>query len=149
MSKEKTISIVVPVFNETEIIKVFYQRCKKIFENIDAYMYEIIFVDDGSEDDSYKKMINLANIDKNVKIIKFSRNFGHQTAITAGLDIANGDAVVVIDADLQDPPEVIADFIIKWEDGYDVVYGVREKRKGESKMKLFTASIFYRILKDR
>ena len=147
MSEKKTISIVVPVFNETEIIEVFYQRCQKVFDYIDEYKFEIIFVDDGSEDDSYKKMTDLANSDKNVKIIKFSRNFGHQTAITAGLDIADGAAVVVIDADLQDPPEVVTDFIKKWEEGYDVVYGVREKREGESRMKLFTASIFYRILK--
>lgn len=147
MDKKKIISIVVPVFDESEVIDVFHKRCKDIFNSLNEYTYEIVFIDDGSKDDSYKKMKHLANIDRNIKIIKFSRNFGHQIAITAGTDIANGVAVVVIDADLQDPPEVIYDFIRKWEEGYDVVYGVREKREGEGKIKLFTASFFYRILK--
>jgi glycosyltransferase involved in cell wall biosynthesis len=147
MNEKQLISIVVPVFNETEVIEVFYKRCKSVFNSLDSFICEIIFVDDGSKDDSYKKMIRLADLDQNVKIIKFSRNFGHQIAITAGMDVASGNAVVIIDADLQDPPEVIKDFIRKWEEGYDVVYGVREKREGENRMKLFTASVFYRILK--
>jgi len=147
MNEKHLISIVVPVFNESEVIDVFYQRCKSVFNSLESYNYEIIFIDDGSKDDSYTKMIRLANFDQNVKIIKFSRNFGHQIAITAGMDFALGDAVVIIDADLQDPPEVIKDFIMKWEEDYDVVYGVREAREGENRMKLFTASVFYRILK--
>lgn len=147
MSEKQLISIVVPVFNETEVIEVFYRRCKSVFNSLESFNYEIVFVDDGSKDDSYKKMIRLADFDQNVKIIKFSRNFGHQIAITAGMDIASGNAIVIIDADLQDPPEIIKDFLRKWEEGYDVVYGVREKREGENKMKLYTASFFYRILK--
>ena len=147
MNKKRLISIVVPVFNESEVIAAFYARMKKVVDSLNSILYEIIFIDDGSKDDSYDRIKQLAHADHNVKIIKFSRNFGHQIAITAGIDIAKGDAVVVIDSDLQDPPEVIKEFINKWLEGYDVVYGVREKREGESKMKLFTASIFYRILK--
>ena len=118
IENKNKISIVVPVFNEIEVIDTFYARVKKTVETLDTLTYEIIFVDDGSNDGSYQKLLDLAGIDGNVKIIKFSRNFGHQIAITAGIDNANGDAVVVIDADLQDPPEVITKFIEKWEEGY-------------------------------
>ena len=137
----------VPVFNEAEVIDAFYKRLKKLVDSLNPLSYEIIFVDDGSRDGSYHKLVELANSDPNVRVIKFSRNFGHQLAITAGIDAAKGDAVVVIDSDLQDPPEVIEKFIKKWEEGYDVVYGIREKREGETKMKLFTAALFYRLLK--
>lgn len=143
----KRISIVVPVYNEQEVIDVFYHRLKNVLDSLQPYTHEIIFVDDGSKDGSYQKLVDLANMDKNVKIVKFTRNFGHQIAITAGADFAQGDAVVVIDADLQDPPEVIKDFVVKWQEGYDVVYGVRKGRPGETGMKLITANIFYRILK--
>jgi dolichol-phosphate mannosyltransferase len=138
---------VVPVFNETEGIETFYERMRKVIEALSPFAYELIFVDDGSEDDSYQKLVKLAGLDTNVKIIKFSRNFGHQIAITAGIDHAKGDAVVIIDADLQDPPEVIKDFVEKWREGYDVIYGIRAKRDGESRLKLLTATLFYRILK--
>ena len=147
MNKNNLISIVVPVFNEIEVIGNFYRRMKKVLECLDSMYYEIVFIDDGSNDGSYQKLIDIANSDGNVRIIKFSRNFGHQMAITAGIDNAKGDAVVVIDADLQDPPEVIPRFIEKWEEGFDVVYGTRESRKDESKMKLWTAALFYRLLK--
>lgn len=147
MDDRPLLSVVVPVFNETEVIETFYDRTRKVMEKLDFIAYEIIFVDDGSSDGSYQQLADLADVDPNVKIIKFARNFGHQVAITAGIDLAAGDAVVVIDADLQDPPEVITQFISKWQEGYDVVYGVREKRKGEGKLKLLTASLFYRILK--
>lgn len=147
IEKNKKLSIVVPVFNEIEVIDTFYSRVTKMVETFDSLSYELIFVDDGSKDGSYQKLLNLADTDDNIKIIKFSRNFGHQVAITAGIDNANGDAVVVIDADLQDPPEVIPMFIKKWEEGYDVVYGTRESRKGEGRMKLLTAALFYRLLK--
>ncbi len=143
----KLISVVVPVFNETMVIESFYQHMKDVMDSIAQISYEIIFIDDGSRDDSYQKMVRLADADANVRIIKFSRNFGHQIAITAGIDNAKGDAVVIIDADLQDPPEVVKEFISKWHEGYDVVYGVREKRDGEGKMKLLTAAVFYRLLK--
>lgn len=145
---ERTIlSIVVPVFNEAEGIDAFYHRLRKVVDSLTPISCEIVFVDDGSSDDSYQRLVKFAHSDNDVRIIKFSRNFGHQIAITAGIDLAKGDAVVVIDADLQDPPEIIKKFVDKWEKGYDVVYGVREKREGESRMKLLTAAAFYRLLK--
>jgi len=147
MDQHRLLSIVVPVFNESEVIGAFYERTRQMVKSLDRCSYEIIFVDDGSKDDSYQKLVHFADRDPNVRIVKFSRNFGHQTAITAGLDMARGDAVVVIDADLQDPPEVIRAFMDKWEEGYDVVYGIREKREGETQIKLVTAKLFYRILK--
>lgn len=146
MSNKARVSIVTPVFNEVEVIELFYERVRRVMAALDSMAYELIFVDDGSTDGSYEKLVALANSDADTKIIKFSRNFGHQIAITAGIDLAKGDAVVVIDADLQDPPEVIKAFIEKWQEGYDVVYGVRTKRDGESKMKLLTAAAFYRLL---
>jgi len=148
MNQKKLLTIVVPVFNETEVIDSFYSRMKGVVDSLEGFSYELIFVDDGSQDGSFQKLVGFANSDTHVRIIKFSRNFGHQIAISAGIDMAEGDAVVVIDADLQDPPEVISEFVKKWEEGFDVVYGVREKRDGESKMKLFTAAFFYRILKN-
>ena len=147
INQESLLSIVVPVFNETGVISVFYTRLKKVVDSLSSLSYEIIFIDDGSKDDSYQKLIDIANLDPNVKVIKFSRNFGHQIAITAGIDMAKGDAVVVIDADLQDPPEVIVKFVEKWKEGYDVVYGVRETREGETWLKLLTAKLFYKTLK--
>jgi dolichol-phosphate mannosyltransferase len=147
MDEKTLLSVVVPVFDESSVIDVFYKRMKKVVDSLPSSCYEIIFIDDGSKDASYQKLVALARFDHNIKVVKFSRNFGHQIAITAGVDIAKGDAVVVIDSDLQDPPEVIIEFIDKWEQGYDVVYGVRKKRKGENKMKLITASIFYRLLR--
>ena len=113
---------------------------------LDSMASELIFVDDGSTDGSYDKLVALANADADTKIIKFSRNFGHQIAITAGIELAKGDAVVVIDADLQDPPELIKEFVAKWQEGFDVVYGVRDRREGENTMKLLTAAAFYRLL---
>ncbi|KPK00267.1 MAG: glycosyltransferase [Nitrospira bacterium SG8_35_4] len=148
MKDKELISVIVPVFNEAEVIGTFYKRLKSVVESLAPLSYEIVFVDDGSKDDSHQRLIDLANSDLNVKIIKFSRNFGHQVAITAGIEIAKGDVVVVIDADLQDPPEVIVDFLKKWREGYDVVYAVREKREGEGKLKLYTAAMFYRLLKS-
>ncbi|MFQ5466266.1 MAG: glycosyltransferase family 2 protein [Thermodesulfobacteriota bacterium] len=147
MKKDQLLSIVVPVYNESDGINAFYDRAKAVVDSLDGLDYELVFVDDGSRDDSYERLRAIAGSDPKVRVIKFSRNFGHQTAITAGVDMAGGDAVVVIDADLQDPPEVIRDFVAKWREGYDVVYGVREKRDGESRMKLLTAAAFYRILK--
>ena len=147
MRKLKLLSIVVPVFNETAVIDAFYARLKHVMDSLVPLSYEILFVDDGSRDDTYDKLVGLAAKDKNIRVIKFSRNFGHQIAITAGIDIAIGDALVDIDSDLQDPPEVIKDFIGKWEQGYDVVYGIRKKRKGESRLKLITANLFYRLLR--
>ena len=141
------LTVVVPVFNEVETIDVFYPRMKKVLDSLSPMSYELIFVDDGSRDGSFAKLTGLADHDARVRVVKLSRNFGHQNAVTAGVDSARGDAVVIIDADLQDPPEVIPSMIRKWREGYDVVYGVREKREGEKWMKLYTAALFYRIMK--
>ena len=148
MNQEITVSIVAPIYNEEEIVDTFYDRAKNVLNSLDAMAHEIIFIDDGSTDNSCEKLTAIANVDQNVRVVKFSRNFGHQIAITAGIDIAKGDAVIVIDSDLQDPPEVMRDFISKWKEGYDVVYGVRKKRKGESRMKRLTAALFYRLLRN-
>jgi polyisoprenyl-phosphate glycosyltransferase len=147
MNKLQLLSIVAPVYNEAEVIEAFYTRVTDVIQSLGPAAYELIFVDDGSTDDSYPKLVALAEGDTNVKVIKLARNFGHQVAITAGIDFADGGVVIVIDADLQDPPEVIKAFLSKWEEGYDVVYGIRERRRGESAMKLLTAKLFYRILK--
>jgi dolichol-phosphate mannosyltransferase len=137
---------VVPVFNEEEIIGLFYERTRTVLDGLDQFAWEIVFVDDGSSDRSYAKLAAMAAADPNVKVLKFSRNFGHQIAITAGVDEARGDCVVVIDSDLQDPPEVIPSMVEQWRQGYDVIYGVRSDRDGETAMKLMTASMFYRLL---
>lgn len=147
MDKQLIVSIVVPVFNEIEVIDAFNTRVRNVMESLESLAYELIYVDDGSTDGSYQQLTVIAHSDPHVQVIRFSKNFGHQMAITAGIDHAKGDSVVVIDADLQDPPEVIKDFIAKWREGYDVVYGIREKRIGESRLKLWTARLFYRILK--
>ncbi len=147
-TQDNLISIVVPVYNEEEGIQAFYGRTKAVLAGLEGLSHEIIFVDDGSHDSSLQRLNAITTCDPHVKIVKLSRNFGHQVAITAGIDLARGGAVVVIDADLQDPPEVMSVFVDKWRGGYDVVYGVREKREGESAMKLWTASLFYRFLKS-
>ncbi|HEY0303781.1 MAG TPA: glycosyltransferase family 2 protein [Longimicrobiales bacterium] len=147
MRQQELISIVVPVFNEAEGIEEFYTRAKAVAESMIEMEHELIFVDDGSRDGSFRKLNAIAQSDSRVIILKFARNFGHQIAITAGLDAARGDCVVVIDSDLQDPPEVIPRMVDKWRAGYDVVFGVRSQRDGESAMKLLTASLFYRLLR--
>lgn len=141
------LSVVVPVYNEQESLREFYDRTKRVLLDASGLDHEIIFVDDGSGDGSEQVITQFVGQDARVRLLKLSRNFGHQIAITAGVDAARGSAVVVIDADLQDPPEVILRFIDKWKEGYDVVYGVRETRDGETLLKVWTASIFYRMLK--
>lgn len=140
------VSLVVPVFNESEVIRAFYERATKALAALDGLSYELVFVDDGSRDDSYQQLAAFAAADPHVRVLKFSRNFGHQIAITAGIDHARGDCVVIIDADLQDPPEVVADMVAAWRRGFDVVYGVRSDRAGETRIKLATASAFYKLL---
>ncbi len=140
-------SIVVPLYNEQEVLPTSYARLKAVLETLDG-PYELIFVNDGSKDKTLEMAKELCEKDKTLRLISFARNFGHQAAITAGMNAAEGDAIVVIDADLQDPPEVILDMVKKWKEGYDVVYGKREKRDGESAFKLVTAKAFYRILKS-
>ena len=139
-------SIVVPVYNEEEVIGETYKRLKGVCEGF-GESYEIIFINDGSRDKTPAMAREICRQDKRVKLIDFSRNFGHQIAVTAGMDYSSGDAVVVIDADLQDPPEVIPEMIKKWKEGFDVVYGVRIKRQGETFFKLLTAKAFYRFMK--
>lgn len=141
----KLISIVVPMYYEENVADECYKRLKKVM-NDNNINYEFIFVNDGSKDRTFEILNKIAEEDNNAKIISFSRNFGHQIAVTAGVDKAKGDAVVVIDSDLQDPPELIPKMIDLWNEGYKVVYAKRKKRKGESFFKLFTAGIFYRIL---
>lgn len=138
-------SIIAPIFNELENLPELYQRIKDVMEST-GESWELILVDDGSTDGSTDRIRELARQDKHVRPLIFARNFGHQIAITAGWDYARGQAVVTIDADLQDPPEVILDLARKWKEGYEVVYAVRAEREGESWFKLWTASMFYRII---
>lgn len=140
------LSVIVPVYNESAVIQAFYARATQALSAIPDINYELVFVDDGSRDDSHAQLTALAAVDSHLRVIKFSRNFGHQVAITAGLDLAQGDCLAVIDADLQDPPEVIGQMVEKWREGFDVIYGVRGDRDGEGHMKLLTASLFYRLL---
>lgn len=147
MSRHIQYSIVVPVYNEEPVIQTTYQRLKEVMDQTKEH-YELIFVNDGSKDRSIEILREQSLIDPRVKIIDFSRNFGHQIAITAGMDYAEGNAIAVIDADLQDPPELILDMIEQWKEGYDVVYAVRTKRKGETFFKKQTASMFYRLLRS-
>lgn len=138
-------SIVIPVYNEEAVIHQTYRRLKQVMD-LTGEFYELIFVNDGSSDHTAALIKNYRDQDNAVKLISFSRNFGHQIAITAGMDYAAGAAVVVIDADLQDPPELILEMIVKWKEGFDVVYARRTKRKGETFFKKQTARLFYRIL---
>ncbi len=139
-------SVVAPVYNEEELIEKFYQRVYAVMEGL-GESWELVLVDDGCRDRSPQLMDEIyTNDPDHVVVIHFARNFGHQLAITAGMDYARGDAIVVIDSDLQDPPEVIADLVAKWREGYEVVYGVRSEREGETWFKLFTARLFYRLI---
>ncbi len=147
MTNEKVdYSIVIPVYNEEEVIEHTYERLKTVMQSADGN-YELLFINDGSKDRSVDILLQLSEQDKTIKIVDFSRNFGHQIAITAGMDYASGNAIVIIDADLQDPPELILEMIQKWKEGYDVVYAKRTARKGETFFKKQTASAFYRTLR--
>ncbi len=138
-------SIVAPVFNEEETLPHFYQHVVTVMEQV-GETFELIFVNDGSRDGSLRLMQELHERDQRVRVVDFSRNFGHQIAISAGLDYARGEAVIILDADLQDPPEVIPALIARWKDGAEVVYAQRSSRKGETRFKLLTASLFYRLI---
>jgi len=139
-----TLSLVLPIYNEGEVIPELHTRLQAFLEELDLDA-EVIFVDDGSKDQSLKLLRERANDEPRYRILSFSRNFGHQAAITAGVDYARGKAVVVMDADLQDPPSVVVEMVAKWREGFDVVYGRRRHREGESFFKLLTAKWFYRI----
>jgi len=140
-----TISIIAPIFNELDNLPILYQRIREVMDS-SRDSWELVMVDDGSSDGSTDIIRGFAEQDERVRPVIFARNFGHQVAVTAGLDYSRGQAVVIIDADLQDPPEVILDLIAKWREGFEVVYAVRAEREGESWFKLFTASLFYRLI---
>ena len=143
---KKLLTLVIPCFNEVEVISETLLHLDRFINEASDLNLELIFVDDGSSDGTRDVLRSKAAADSRFRLIGFARNFGHQIAVTAGIDAAGGDAVVVIDADLQDPPAVIHSMISKWRDGYDVVYGTRTERPGESVFKLATARGFYRLL---
>jgi len=140
-----TYSIIAPIFNEKDNLSELHRRVSEVMDST-GETWELILVDDGSTDGSTDMIRELAKKDKRIRPVIFARNFGHQIAITAGWDYARGDAVVIIDADLQDPPEMIVEMAKKWREGYEVVYAVRTEREGESWFKLWTASVFYRLI---
>lgn len=141
------LSIIVPTYNEENGIYEFYRRTKAVLDGLQPkFSHEIIFINDFSTDGTYEKLKELADTDPQVKLINFSRNFGNQIAITAGIDVAQGDIAVIIDDDLQDPPELIPSLIEKWEAGYKVVYGVRPNRRGVNPIFKYAAKLYYRII---
>ncbi len=142
----KKISVVIPMYNEEEVVKTSYLRISHVLKALKQYDYEMIMVDDGSKDETFTILQKLAKEDEKVKVLSFARNFGHQAAVTAGIQYVTGDAIVIIDADLQDPPELLPEMIALWEEGNEVIYGKRKSRKGESAFKLLTAKMFYQTL---
>lgn len=144
MSNPK-ISVIAPNYNESASIHEFYRRIIQVMDEI-GESWELVWVDDGSKDGSTELIMELGRQDERVRPVIFARNFGHQIAVTAGLDYSRGDATIIMDSDLQDPPEVIVELVNKWREGYEVVYAVRKEREGESWFKLFTASVFYRLI---
>ncbi len=148
MSREVSplISLVIPCYNEEAVIHETLRQLNELAESLAGYRVEFVFVDDGSRDKTRLILTAAATVDPRIKFCVLSRNFGHQIAVTAGIDLAMGDAVVLIDADLQDPPAVVVEMVQRWREGYEVVYGVRTDRAGESSFKRWTAKIFYRVL---
>jgi glycosyltransferase involved in cell wall biosynthesis len=144
-SESPVLSIVIPLLNEEEVIETTYSTLKKYLEDL-GETYELIFVDDGSTDQSRAILTATAMLDPAVRVVVLSRNFGHEMATTAGLRHARGRAAIVMDADLQDPPDMIEHFLAKWREGYQVVYGVRQERRGESVLKKTTSFVFYRLM---
>lgn len=145
MEQKKLLSLVIPVYYEEDVLTESFARMDAAMKAT-GYEYEIIYVNDGSRDGTMKILRGLAREHAYVKVLSFSRNFGHQTAVTCGMDAAKGDALVIIDVDLQDPPELIPEMVKMWEKGADIVYGKRAKRKGETLFKKFTAAVYYRLL---
>lgn len=144
---KKLITYVFPIYNESGNIQVLYDTMEKLLKAHTRYNYEIIFINDGSKDDSLNKLISLQQKDNRITVIDFARNYGHQIAVTAGLDYANGDAIIIMDSDMQDPPAVSFELIEKWSAGYDVVYAQRRSRK-DTFFKKLTADVFYRTLQQ-
>ena len=146
MDAQETLAVVVPAYNEGEGLRQFHARLAAVFDAMSGLSCRVIYVDDGSRDDTWAVIESLAAADPRAAGLKLSRNFGKELALTAGLDHADADAVVVIDADLQDPPELIPEFLAKWREGFDAVYGTREVREGETWLKKLTAHAFYRVM---
>lgn len=144
--EKKKVSLVIPMYYEEKVAEECYKRVKENLVKLENYEHEIIFINDGSKDKTLEILEGIAKNDEQVKVLSFSRNFGHQAAVTAGLQYVTGDAIVIIDADLQDPPELIPEMLKLWEDGNEVIYGKRKSREGESIFKLFTAKMFYKTL---
>ena len=144
--EKNLISLVVPCFNEEDVIVEAHRRLAALADSQPDYRFEFLFIDDGSRDSTLLLLRQIVATDSRASVVAFSRNFGHQLAVTAGIDEARGDAVVLLDADLQDPPEVVSEMLANWCKGWQVVYGIRTEREGESRFKLWTAHMFYRIL---
>ncbi len=144
---QKSLSLIVPVYYEEEVLKESFSRMDAAMQQT-GYPYEIIYVNDGSRDGTLPILRELARTHSYVRVLSFSRNFGHQLAVTCGMDAASGDALIIIDVDLQDPPELIPAMVKKWEDGADIVYGKRLRREGETLMKKLTAAVYYRLLRS-
>lgn len=144
----KKISVVIPMYYEEEVANECYNRTKKVLNGLENYDHEIVFVNDGSKDKTLPILKEIATKDEKAKVISFSRNFGHQAAVTAGLKFVTGDCILIIDSDMQDPPELLVDMLKLWKDGNEVIYAKRKTRKGESKFKLMTAKMFYKILNN-
>jgi len=140
-----TFSIIAPIYNEFDNLPELYRRIKEVMDST-GEPWEMVLVDDGSRDNSTERILELARQDDRIRPVIFARNFGHQIAVTAGLDYSRGQAVTIIDADLQDPPEVILDLIARWREGYEVVYATRSEREGETWFKLMTAKLFYKLI---
>jgi glycosyltransferase involved in cell wall biosynthesis len=145
MKQKKLISYILPVYNEQAGLEEFYSSLSSVFAKEPNYLFELIFINDGSKDTSFQILQTLHEKDDRITVINFSKNFGHQMAITAGLDIANGDAAIIMDTDLQDPPETSIKLIEKWQEGFQVVYAQRKQRQ-DGTLKKLTAYMFYRIL---
>lgn len=143
------LSLIIPIYNEALLIEELRRRLAEVMSKLESQVrsWEVVFIDDGSKDASLQMLREMATLEPRYKVVSFARNFGHQLAITAGIDLAEGDAVVIMDADLQDPPEVVVEMIARWREGFDVVYGVRRSRAGETLFKRATASAFYRVLR--
>lgn len=144
----KKVSIIVPAYNEQDSLPFLYERLEKIINEVKDYEFEILFVNDGSKDETLKLIKKYREKDSRISYIDFSRNFGKETAMIAGLDYATGEAVIFMDADLQDPPELIPEMIKLWEEGYDDVYAQRRSRKGETLLKKFTSKMYYKVLQS-
>ena len=148
MENKKLITILVPAYNEQDVLSMLYDRLLNLMNTVTNYDFEILFVNDGSKDNTLNIIKDLRSVDKRICYVNLSRNFGKETAMIAGLDYAKGDAVIIIDADLQDPPELIPDMIKYWEQGYDDVYAKRKSRKGETWLKKFTSKMYYKTLQS-